>query len=113
MEEDTITISTNTTSDTTLGYDLSEYTVDTIDISSITTSTVDSNLTDKLVKGLGVKFLSDWTNTGLAGLALLKALVQFFLQLNDVHLGGRGREHGLDPELLLVHSVFSGRQDGV
>ena len=38
-------LSTITTSDTTLGYDLSEYTVDTIDISSITTSTVDSNLT--------------------------------------------------------------------
>ena len=44
MEEDTITISTNTTSDTiTIGS--AEYTVDTIDISSITTSTVDSNLT--------------------------------------------------------------------
>lgn len=34
-------LSTITTSDTTLGYDLSEYTVDTIDISSITTSTGD------------------------------------------------------------------------
>ena len=41
-DKDTITISINTESDTTLGYDLSDYMVDTIDISSITSSTIDT-----------------------------------------------------------------------
>ena len=74
---------------------------------------VDSNLTDKFIETLGVELLSDRTNAGFTGLALLETLVQFFLQLNDIHLGGWSRQHGLDPKLLLVHSVFSGRQNGV
>ena len=40
--EETITISTNTMSSSDYTFDLSEYTADTIDISSITTSTIDT-----------------------------------------------------------------------
>ena len=52
-----------------------------------TLSTVDGDLTDKLIKALRVKLFSDWTDTGLASLSVLNLSVKLFIEVDDIDSG--------------------------
>ena len=44
-----------------------------------TFGTVDSDLTDELIKALGIKLFTDGANTSLSGLSLSESLIKFLL----------------------------------
>jgi len=67
-------------------------------------------LADQFVEALREKFFSDVTDASFARLSRLHALVQLFLQIDDVHLGGWLRRHVSDPQRA-VFGVFSRGQD--
>lgn len=51
-------------------------------------SAIDGDLSDEFIETLRVEFLSDGTDACFAGLALLQSLIEFFLQVQHVLLGG-------------------------
>jgi hypothetical protein len=55
------------------------------------------DLPDEFVETLTVEFLPDGADAGFPRLPLLQTLVEFFLEVEDVLLGGGGGGDGLDP----------------
>jgi len=76
-------------------------------------STVDSDLTDELIKTLSIKFFTFGTDTGFPSFSSLKFVLKSGSELDDFGLGGRSTFDGLDPKFLLLHGVLSWRKDGV
>ena len=77
-----------------------------------TLSTIDSDLSDKLIKTLGEKFFTEGANSSLSSLSFLNGGIKLVLQVDNVDLrGGLGR-NVTHPEGSTL-GVLSGRQDGV
>ena len=53
-----------------------------------TLSTVDRDLSDKLIEALGEKFFTEWANTGLSGLSFLNGGIKLILEIDNVDLSG-------------------------
>ena len=53
-----------------------------------TLSTVDGDLSDKLIEALGEEFLTEGADASLARLASLDRGVQLVLKIDDIDLGG-------------------------
>lgn len=71
--------------------------------------TINRSLANEFVEGLGVEVFSDGADAGLAGLALLQALVEFLLEGADVEPGRWNGRDVLEPELAILF-VFVGGQ---
>jgi hypothetical protein len=75
-------------------------------------SALNGDLTDQLIEALGEELFTGRVNSGLAGLAGLKFLVELILEVHNVDLVSGSRGDVTHPELTVL-SVLTGRQDRV